>query len=190
MKTHTFMSMLPSEALLQGNESPTPPPRPRAEVRGDRANRANLASARGKGKGRSQRKGSKTKNYGQNLKAVKEKLLSRGLVGKHFSEAEDKRMLAQAQCYRCKKMGHISRNCPNAPATDSDGAKSTSVGFTQDFFFADVAKDGAGANFMVLEGVLEDEIPTSTGADAVSAPDFTLGDDSGSELEVADATTP
>ena len=54
------MSTLPSEALLQGNEGPTPPLKARAEVRGDRASlantnltgidpdKANLASVRGK----------------------------------------------------------------------------------------------------------------------------------------------
>lgn len=76
-------------------------------------------------------------------------------------------MLSTTRCFRCQQLGHISRNCPNAPA--SEKPKTSSVGFSRDFFFTDVAKDGTAANFMVLE---VPEIPTSVGGDAVSAPDF------------------
>ena len=117
---------------------------------------------------------------------MNDKLLSRGfVVGKHFSKEEDDKMLSTTRCYRCQQLGHISRNRPNAPVTEKP--KTTSVGFSHDFFFTDAAKDGTAATFMILE---EPEIPSSVGGVAVSAPDFTLGDDSDSELEIVDAAAP
>ena len=97
-----------------------------------------------KGKGKGKRKG-KRPNYGQIRKSLKQKDLSRGFAtsGKaNYSEAEDKRLFAVTQCFRCTKTGHISRNCPNAPA--GEGAKTSSVGFSQEFFFTDTTREGTG----------------------------------------------
>ena len=94
-------------------------------------------------------------------------------------------------------MGHISRNCTNAPVAATEKPKTTSVGFSQDFFFTDVAKDGSTAVLMISAGgeavsapANTPQVPASAGGDAVSAPTYTLDDDSDSELEIADPTAP
>ena len=177
------------------------PPSSKAKGRGKRnprkAGKGKPGRRTKKGKGKSSRPGFR-KNYGQIRKDLNGKLLSRGFVieKKHFNDEEDSKMLARTRCFRCQQLGHVSRNCTNAPVIATGKTKTTSVGFSQDFF-TDVAKDGSAAVLMISAGgeavsapANTPQIPTIVGGDAVSAPADISDDETDSELEFADPAAP
>ena len=145
-----------------------------------------------KATGKSRGKPSKKKaNCVQVRRSLHQKEFSRGFVNAEkpqYSEAEKSRLLAITECFRCRRMGHISRHCPNAPA-EAGSKSSAAVGFTQDFFFRNIHREGPGPNYMFLEGA-SPNIPTSVGGDAGSAPDFAMEGYTDSESEIVDVATP
>ena len=156
--------------------------------RGKKGSNRSENSSKAKGKLRGKHSGKKP-SYVQVRKSLKQKELSRGFVTAEtpkYSEAEKSRLLAITECFRCKKMGQMPRNCLNAPAE----SKGSALGFSQEFFFMDIHREGPGANYVVVEGA-SPNMSASVGGDADSAHVFAPEEsDSDSELEIADVAAP